>query len=144
MKRKDVEQAIFKVIKEYREVLDNTAKRSFGVPESMLPHSKKAIKNAIKIALVMVDDEAQTEQLKISYISLANFIPDMEAKKTAEIPSDLFPFLKMDENRKKKFLKERFKSGLLGDYEQALEITTKIGEEQKRLSEEIEEFLKEE
>jgi len=144
MKRKEVEKAVFKVIREYREVLDHTAKRSFGVPESLLPYSKKTIKNAIKLALVMVDDEAQKEQLKISYISLANFIPEMEAKKTAEIPSDLFPFLEMEEERKKKFLKERFKSGLLGDYELANKITIKIGEEQKRLSEEIDEFLKKE
>ena len=142
MKSKEVEQKVFKVITEYLKVLDNTAKRSFGIPESSLPYSKKAIKNAIKLALVMTEDEAQKEQLKISYISQANFIPDVEAKKTAEIPSSLFPFLEMEEERKKKFLKERFKSGLLGDYEQANKIMTKIGEEQKRLSEEIDEFLK--
>jgi hypothetical protein len=142
MKSKDVKQKVLKVIREYNNVLENTAKQSFGIPESSLPYSKKAIKNAIKLALVMIQDEAQKEQLKISYISLANFITDVEAKKTAEIPTGLFPFLEMDEQRKKKFLKERYKSGLLGDYEQANKITKKIGEEQKRLSEEIEEFLK--
>jgi hypothetical protein len=75
MKSKEVEQKVFKVIREYKNVLDNTAKRSFGIPESLLPYRKKIIKNAIKLALVMAKDEAQREQLKISYISLANFIP---------------------------------------------------------------------
>jgi hypothetical protein len=47
----------------------------------------------------------------------------------------------MGEDRKKEFLQARFKSGLLGDYELAMTITTKIAEEQKRLREELDNFL---
>jgi hypothetical protein len=73
---------------------------------------------------------------------LANFIPDKEVEEIEEVSQSLFPFLEMDEDKKRDFLKERFKTGLIGDYEQALKITTKIAEEQKRLREEINEFLK--
>ena len=56
------------------------------------------------------------------------------------LPPALFSFLEMDEDKKREFLRERFKSGLLGDYEQAIKITRKIAEEQKRLRSEIKEF----
>jgi len=143
MKKKDVEQAVFDIIGEYIKVLESSAKRALIVPESILPYSKKVIKNAIRVALLMVDDEDIKEHLKSGYISLGNFVPDEEAKKAEQVSQDLFPFLEMDEDRKRSFLKERFKSGLLGDYELAIQITRKIAEEQKQLREEIEEFLKE-
>jgi hypothetical protein len=47
MKKKEVKQAVFEIIGEYGKVLTGTAKRTFGVPESALPFSKKVIKNAI-------------------------------------------------------------------------------------------------
>ncbi|GAG13326.1 MAG: hypothetical protein GQ545_03940 [Candidatus Aminicenantes bacterium] len=141
MKRKEVEHAVFDIIEEYGNVLKGTAKRSFGVPESVLPHSKKVIKNAIRVALLMTDDNEVREHLKYGYISLANFVSDDEAKRTEEIAQDFFSFLDMEEDRKKEFLHARFKSGFLGDYELAMTITTKIAEEQKRLRGELEQFL---
>jgi len=141
MKRKEVEHAVFDIIEEYGKVLKGTAKRTFGVPESMLPYSKKVIKNAIRVALLMTDDNDVREHLKFGYLSLANFVSDDEAKRTEEIAQDFFSFLDMEENRKKEFLHARFKSGLLGDYELAMKITTKIAEEQKRLKGELEQFL---
>jgi hypothetical protein len=141
MKRKEVEHAVFDIIEEYGKVLKRTANRTFGVPESVLPYSKKVIKNAIRVALHMTDDKDVRENLKYGYLSLANFVSDDEAKRTEEIAQDFFSFLDMEENRKKKFLHARFKSGLLGDYELAMKITTKIAEEQMRLREELEQFL---
>lgn len=141
MKRKEIEHAVFDIIEEYGKVLKGTAKRTFGVPESMLPYSKKVIKNAIRVALLMTDDNDVREHLKFGYLSLANFVSDDEAKRTEEIAQDFFSFLNMEENRKKEFLHARFKSGLLGDYELAMKITTKIAEEQKRLKGELEQFL---
>ena len=141
MKRKEVEHAVFDIIEEYGKVLKGTAKRTFGVPESMLPYSKKVIKNAIRVALLMTDDNDVREHLKFGYLSLANFVSDDEAKRTEEIAQDFFSFLDMEENRKKEFLHARFKSGLLGDYELAMKITTKIAEEQKQLRGELEQFL---
>ncbi len=141
MKRKEIEHAVFDIIEEYGKVLKGTAKRTFGVPESMLPYSKKVIKNAIRVALLMTDDNDVREHLKFGYLSLANFVSDDEAKRTEEIAQDFFSFLDMEENRKKEFLHARFKSGLLGDYELAMKITTKIAEEQKRLKGELEQFL---
>lgn len=142
MKRDDVKQAVFAVVREYGDVLTSSAKNTFLISESSLPYSKKVIKNAIRVALLMTDDEDMREQLIFGYISLANFVPDEEAKKTKDISKELFAFLKMDEDRKKEFLRERIKSGLLGDYERATKITTKVAEEQKRLREEVDEFLK--
>ena len=82
MKKKDVEQAVFEIIGEYGKVLKETATRSFGVPESVLPRSKKVIKNAIRVALLMTDDNDVREHLKYDYLSLANFVSDEEAKRT--------------------------------------------------------------
>ncbi len=140
MKDKDIEQAVFEIIGEYDHILKNAARRSFIVPESRLPHSKKVIKNAIRVALLVTDDHDKREQLKSAYISLANFVSDEEAKGLEKIPSGLFSFLEMDEDEKRKFLRERFKSGLLGDYEQAMKITRKVAEGQKKLRKEIEKF----
>jgi len=141
VENKEIEQALFEIIREYGHVLKDSAKRTFIIPESRLPHSKKVIKNAVRVALLTVDDQDMKEQLKSAYISLANFVSDEVAKELEEIPPDLFSFLEMDEEKKKSFLRERFKSGLLGDYEKAIKITRKIAEEQKRLREEMDEFL---
>lgn len=140
MKDKDIEQAVFEIIREYGQVLKNSARRTFIVPESELSHSKKVIKNAIKVALLAVDNQDKKAQLKSAYISLANFVTNKDAKELERLPPALFSFLEMDEDKKREFLRERFKSGLLGDYEQAIKITRKIAEEQKRLRSEIKEF----
>ena len=140
---KDIKQEVIEIIREYRRVLKNTAKRTYGVPESTLPHSKEVIKGAIEASILMTEDKDEIENLKTDYTSLANFIPDTEVNKTQEISQDHFSFLEMDEDRKREFLKERFKSGLIGDYEQAIKITAKIAQEQKHLREEIDRFLEE-
>ncbi len=142
MDRKKIEQEAFKIIDEYGKVLNSSAKRTFVIPESKLPYSKKVIKNAIRVVLLNVDDKDTKEHLKSCYISLGNFVFDEAAKNTAEISKGLFPFLEMDEENKKEFLRERFESGLLGDYEMAMQISRKIADEQKRLKKEIDLFLK--
>jgi hypothetical protein len=140
MKDKEIEQAVFEIIREYGNVLKSSARRTFIIPESRLPHSKKVIGNAIRVALLMVEDEDMKTQLKSAYISLANFVSVKEAKELEEIPQELFSFLEMDKDKKKEFLHNRFKSGLLGDYEQVIKITKRIAKEQKRLREEMNEF----
>jgi hypothetical protein len=140
MKDKEIEHAVFEIIRDYGTVLQSSARRTFIFLESTLPHSKKVIGNAIRVALSMVDDEDMKAQLKSSYISLANFVPDKEAKELEEIPRELFSFLEMDKDKKREFLHDRFKSGLLGDYEQVIKITKRIAGEQKRLREEMDEF----
>jgi len=141
MDRKKIEQEAFRIIDEFRKVRNSSAKRAFVIPESRLPYSKKLIKNAIRVALLIVDNKDTKEHLKSSYISLGNFVSDKDAKKAEEISTGLFPFLDMDEEDKKVFLRERFESGLLGDYEIAIQISKKIADEQKRLKKEIDEFL---
>ena len=141
MDRKKIEQEAFRIIDEYGELLNNMAKRTFVISESRLPHGKKVIKNAIRVALLAVDDEDTKQHLKSRYIALGNFVSDEDAEKAKEISKGLFPFLDMGEENKRKFLRERFESGLLGDYETALQISKKIAEEQKRLKKEIDEFL---
>ena len=141
MDRKKAEQEAFRIIDEFGEVLNNSTKRTFVIPESMLPYTKKVIKNAIRVALLTGDNNDKKENLKSRYISLGNFVSDSDAKKAEKISNGLFPFLNMDEKDKKVFLRERFESGLLGDYELAMQISRKIADEQKRLKKEIEEFL---
>lgn len=140
MKDKDIKQAVSAIVEEYNQILKESARRSFIIPESRLPHSKKVIKNAIRVALLAVDDQDKKDQLKSAYVSMANFVSDKDAKELEKIPADLFSFLEMEEDKKKEFLRERFKSGLLGDYEQAIKITRKIAGEQKKLRRELDEF----
>jgi hypothetical protein len=140
MKDKDIEHAVFQIVQDYVKVLKSSARRTFTIPESELPHNKKTIKNAIRVALSSLDNEDEMEQLKSAYISLANFVSVTEAEELEAIPLELFSFLEMSEDRKREFLRDRFKSGLLGDYERALKITRKIAEEQKQLRKDIEEF----
>jgi len=139
--RKKIGREAFRIIDEFGSVLNSSAKRAFVISESRLPYSKKVIKNAIRVALLMVDDEDAKEHLKWRYISLGNFVSEEDAEKAKEISIGLFPFLEMGEENKKKFLRDRFESGLLGDYETAIRISKKIAREQKRLKKEIEDFL---
>ena len=141
MDRKKAEQEAFRIIDEFGKVLSDSDKRTFVIPESRLPYTKKVIKNAIRVALITADNNDKKENLKSRYISLGNFVSDSDAKKAEKISIGLFPFLNMDEKDKKAFLRERFESGFLGDYELAMQISKKIAGEQRRLKKEIEEFL---
>lgn len=71
-----------RIINQYGAVLQKTAHLTFGAPESMLPYNKEQIKSAIKVALVLAD-ETSKEQLRIGYVELARFIPDVEATRAA-------------------------------------------------------------
>ena len=64
MDRKKIEQEAFRIIEEFGKVLDNSQKRTFVIPESRLPFSKRVIKNAIRVALLTVEDEDARERLK--------------------------------------------------------------------------------
>jgi hypothetical protein len=140
MKDKDIERNDQAIIGAYDSVLKNEARRSFIVPESRLPHSKKVIKAAIRAALSTTEDDDKKEQLKSAYVSLANFVTDEEAKELEKLPPGLFSFLEMDKEKKKEFLRERFKSGLLGDYEHAMRITRKVAARQKMLRKEMDRY----
>ena len=96
----------------------------------------------ISVALLTVDDEDAKDHLKSDYISLGNFVPAQDAEMAEEISMDLFPFISMHEEDKKEFLRQRFESGFLGDYELAIQISQRIADEQKRLKKEIDEFVK--
>ena len=141
MDRKTPAQEAIEIIDKYDKVLKNSAKRTFVFPESKLPYSKEAIKSAIRAVLMMTEDMDTKEHLKSRYISLGYFVPDSDVMKVSEISKGLFPFLNMDEEAKREFIRKRFESGLLGDYELATRISRKIAEEQKRLKKEIDEFL---
>ena len=140
MKTKDIEGNALAIIGAYDRFLKNSARRSFIVPESRLPHNKKVIERAIQVALSTVEDSDIKEKLKSAYVSLANFVTDEEAKELEKVPPGLFSFLELDEDEKKKFLRERFKSGLLGDYEHAMRITRKVAERQKMLRKEVDKY----
>jgi hypothetical protein len=139
-KDKDIGRQALAVIGAYDRVLKNEARRSFIVPESQLSHSKKKIKSAIKAALSTTEDDYKKERLKSAYVSLANFVSDEDARELENVPPGLFSFLEMDEDKKKEFLRERFKSGLLGDYEHAMRITRKVAERQKMLRKEVDKY----
>jgi len=140
MKDKDIGQNTQAIIGSYDRVLKNEARRSFIVPESRLPHSKRKIKKAIHAALSTLEDGDKKERLKSAYVSLANFVTEEEARELEKLPPGLFSFLELDEDEKKKFLRERFKSGLLGDYEHAMRITRKVAERQKLLRKELDKY----
>lgn len=135
--RKDIEKGIFEIIGNYGEVLEETADFIFGRPESMLLYRKQVIKNAIKVALVLITDKTKIESLKVGYISLAEFIQDEEAMKTKAAIDYLFSYQKMNKEEMKEFLK----NAPMEEIEWVLKINEKIIEKQKKLTDEINEFL---
>lgn len=78
-----------RIVNEYAAVLGRTSTDVLGVPQSALPYSRDVIKQAIKVILVLLranpeklrgDPTSYIQSLKIGYASLANFIPDEEAR----------------------------------------------------------------
>src|SRR5206468_5227915 len=70
-----------KVITDYGKVLAKVQPGLHGLPESLLPHSKVQIRNAIFMLLENLEPEhtALKESLARGYVYLAQFIPDTEA-----------------------------------------------------------------
>lgn len=69
-----------RIVRAYAEVLGRTARRILPLPESLLPHDKTAIKEAIRVVVRMTEgDETAAYALEDAYVLLADFVPDDEA-----------------------------------------------------------------
>lgn len=78
-----------RIINEYGAVLERTSSMTYGVPETLLPFDKDIIKQAIRVILAFLKTNPRTlgeglnqyiENLKIGYMSLAEFIPAEDAR----------------------------------------------------------------
>ena len=78
-----------KVITDYGKVLAQVQPGLHGLPESLLPHSKAQIRNAIFMLLENLEPEhtALKESLARGYVYLAQFIPDDDAAVLARAPA---------------------------------------------------------
>jgi hypothetical protein len=68
------------ILKEYRAALEKRKDFGIAAPLSLLPYSKTEIKSALKAAMRATDDPEMREQIKLEYITLADFIPDQVAE----------------------------------------------------------------
>jgi hypothetical protein len=70
-----------KVVRDYGKVLAEVIPGVHGLPESLLPHSKDQIRNAIAMLLENLEPEhtALKESLARGYVYLAQFVPDVDA-----------------------------------------------------------------
>ena len=70
-----------KVVRDYGKVLAEVIPGVHGLPESLLPHSKDQIRNAIAMLLENLEPEhtALKESLARGYVYLAQFVPDADA-----------------------------------------------------------------
>jgi hypothetical protein len=70
-----------KVVSDYGKVLAQIIPGLHGMPESLLPHSKEQIRNAIFMLLEDLEPEhtALKESLARGYVYLAQFVPDTDA-----------------------------------------------------------------
>ncbi|MBS0570256.1 MAG: hypothetical protein JSS28_06600 [Proteobacteria bacterium] len=83
-----------KVVTDYGRVLAQVQPGLQGVPESLLPHSRSQIRNAIVMLLQHLQPEHTVlrESLARGYVYLAQFVPDAEAtvlEKSAAVPGHL-------------------------------------------------------
>jgi hypothetical protein len=71
-----------KVVGDYGKVLARVAPDVYGLPESLLPHSKPAIREAIVSLLEQLgsDQVEIKEGLRRGYVYLAQFVSDVEAE----------------------------------------------------------------
>lgn len=76
-----------KVVTDYGRVLAQVQPGVHGVPESLLPHSREQIRDAIRMLLTHLEPEqtALRESLARGYVYLAQFVPDADS--TAAMPS---------------------------------------------------------
>ena len=70
------------ILNDYGQVLSNTEPNGYGLPISLLPHSKDKIKDAIQLLLGVLGDDPATikESLIQGYVFLAQFVPDEDVK----------------------------------------------------------------
>ena len=70
-----------KVVADYGKVLAQVQPGLHGLPESLLPHSRAQIRNAIFMLLENLEPEhtALKESLARGYVYLAQFVPDSDA-----------------------------------------------------------------
>ncbi len=80
-----------KVLTDYGKVLAQVQPGLHGLPESLLPHSKMQIRNAILMLLENLEPEqtAIKESLARGYVYLAQFIPDADAALIASSGADI-------------------------------------------------------
>lgn len=70
-----------KVVTDYGRVLAQVQPGLHGLPESLLPHSRTQIRDAIRMLLEHLEPEhsALKESLARGYVYLAQFVPDADA-----------------------------------------------------------------
>jgi hypothetical protein len=80
-----------KVLTDYGKVLAQVQPGLHGLPESLLPHSKAQIRNAILMLLENLEPEqtAIKESLARGYVYLAQFVPDADAALIAASGADI-------------------------------------------------------
>jgi hypothetical protein len=80
-----------KVLTDYGKVLAQVQPGLHGLPESLLPHSKAQIRNAILMLLENLEPEqtAIKESLARGYVYLAQFVPDEDAALIASSGADI-------------------------------------------------------
>lgn len=74
------EDEALELVEAYGRLLNHTADRPYGAPQSLLPAPKGEIKEALQIALRVTEDDAVRKQLRSGYVELARFLPDEYAQ----------------------------------------------------------------
>jgi hypothetical protein len=64
------------ILSHYLSVLEKRENFGMAMPLSMLSHTKKEIKEAIKAAISELEDVEERDKMKKGYITLSEFIPD--------------------------------------------------------------------
>jgi len=79
-----------KVVTDYGKVLAQVEPGLHGLPESLLPHSKARIRDAIFMLLENLEPEhsALKESLARGYVYLAQFVPDADAQIVANFAAE--------------------------------------------------------
>ena len=70
-----------RMVRDYGKVLASLRPEVYGLPESLLPHPKERLRDALRLLLanVPLDQPELREGLLRGYVYLAQFVPDAEA-----------------------------------------------------------------
>lgn len=70
-----------RIVSDYGKVLANLRPEVYGLPESLLPHPRERLRDALRLLLTSVplDQPELREGLLRGYVYLAQFVPDAEA-----------------------------------------------------------------
>lgn len=70
-----------RMVRDYGKVLASLRPEVYGLPESLLPHPKERLRDALRLLLTSVplDQPELREGLLRGYVYLAQFVPDAEA-----------------------------------------------------------------